>query len=278
MKNKFSVNKNWWFTLAKKIRVIFIWIDEKINKHFNVRRRHESNVFVEFSDVFEILNEIFKNHDKKRNARKIYNKFKMKSNQIFSKFYSKFILLINQLRDCIEAIKMKNLKEKITTKLTLITINSDFFYFLKFYKKHLQSIDVKFNHLRSESQFASKITIKTANRVDKTSRTTDALLRMLFKIKFHIDIEKQILKNLFNYFNHNVNCWDCENFHFLIDCLNLVKKTQWVQKKFKIEIVNLKKINDESNMQLVNLKIKISKKIVSEINEFDFEMIRFSKN
>ena len=101
---------------------------------------------------------------------------------------------------------MKNLKKKIITKLILITINNDFFYFLKFYKKHLQFIDVKLNHFRFEFQFASKITIKTANRVDKTSRITDALLRMLFKIKFHIDIEKQILKNLFNYFNHNVNC------------------------------------------------------------------------
>ena len=34
----------------------------------------------------------------------------MKSNQIFSKFYSEFILLINQLRNCIEIIKMKNEK------------------------------------------------------------------------------------------------------------------------------------------------------------------------
>ena len=132
------------------------------------------------------------------------------------------------MRNCIEIIKMKNLKKKIITKLILITINNDFFYFLKFYKKHLQFIDVKFNHFRSEFQFASKITIKTANRVDRTSKIIDALLRMLLKIKFHIDIEKQILKNFFNYFNHNVNYWNCENFHFLIDCLNFVKKTQWI--------------------------------------------------
>ena len=138
MKNKFSVNKNWWFTLAKKTRVIFIWIDENINKHFNVRRRHESNVFVEFNDVFEILNKIFKNHDKKRNVRKIYNKFKMKSNQIFSKFYSKFILLINQLRNCCKidtidfadetlanVLEMKNVKCN-NIYLNMLELKTDF--------------------------------------------------------------------------------------------------------------------------------------------------------
>ena len=101
---------------------------------------------------------------------------------------------------------MENLEEKITTELALTTANSGPFYSLRSYKKHLQSTDVKLNHLRPEPQSASKTTIKAANRADRTSRTTDALLRMLPKVKSHTDIEKQALKNLSNYSSHSVNC------------------------------------------------------------------------
>ena len=49
------------------------------------------------------------------------------------------------------------------------------------------------------------------------------------------------------------------------------------KKKFKQEIINLKKIDvSKSNIQMINL-IKISSNNVDEISEFDFEVKRASK-
>ena len=172
----------------------------------NARRRHESNVFVKSSDVFECLNEIFKNHDRERKARRNFIKFKMKSDQIFSNFYSEFILLTNQLSNAIQKFKIENLRDKIIEELKLVTVNIDKFDSLLNYKNHLQSIYLMLSHIESKSQFFSKAAARIVNRASRIAKTIDVLLRMLFKIKFDIDVEKKILKNLINFFSRSRKC------------------------------------------------------------------------
>ena len=218
-------------------RVIFIFISDKVNKHFNARQRHNFTIFVRFKNVFDILNEFFLNHDSERNARAKYNELKMKSEQFFAEFYSKFILLTNQLKNCIDQIKLKNLKNKISTSLTQTTINNESFNFLLIYKKHLQIIDINFNRRRFAIQFLSKYFIKSVKsfiksifRIDKTVRNIDMLLRMLFKSKIYINMKHETVKNLVIKFKNNRNCWNCEEFYFLIDCFNFSKKKKWIKK------------------------------------------------
>ena len=194
-------------------RVIFIFISDKVNKHFNARQRHNFTIFVRFKNVFDILNEFFLNHDSERNARAKYNELKMKSEQFFAEFYSKFILLTNQLKNCIDQIKLKNLKNKISTSLTQTTINNESFNFLLIYKKHLQIIDINFNRRRFAIQFLSKYFIKSVKsfiksifRIDKTVRNIDMLLRMLFKSKIYINMKHETVKNLVIKFKNNRNC------------------------------------------------------------------------
>ena len=188
IQNKFNINKNWWSTSTLTIRIIFIFINDKVSKHFNARRRHDFTIFVRFKNVFDILNEIFLNHDNERNVRAKYNELKMKSKQFFAKFYSKFILLTNQLKNCIDQIKLKNLKNKISTSLIQATINNESFNSLLIYKKHFQIIDINFNRCRFATQFLSKYFIKSAKsfiksifRIDKTVKNID----MCYECYFH---------------------------------------------------------------------------------------------
>ena len=285
IQNKLNVNKNWWSTSTLTTRIIFIFISDKVSKHFNARRRHDLTIFVRFKNVFDALNEIFLNHDSERNARAKYNELKMKSEQFFAEFYSNFILLTNQLKNCIDQIKLKNLKNKISTSLTQATINNEFFNFLLIYKKHLQIIDINFNRRRFAIQFLSKYFTKSAesfiksiSRIDRTAKNIDMLLRMLFKSKIYINMKYEAVKNFVIKSKNSRNCWNCEESHLLIDCSDFSKKKKWIKKKFKQEIISLEKIDvSESNIQMINL-IKTSSNSVDEINEFDSDVKRASKN
>ena len=104
------------------------------------------------------------------------------------------------------------------------------------------------------------------------------LLRMLFKSKTYINMKQKTIKNLVIKFKNNRNCWNYEELHFLIDCSDFSKKKKWIKKKFKQKIINLKKIDvSKSNIQMINL-IKILLNNVDEINEFDSDVKRASKN
>ena len=184
----------------------------------NVKRRYDFDVFEIFRNVFDILNEIFKNFNNQRNARIAYNELRMKFEQIFVDFYVEFILLINQLKNCFEKIKMKNLKNKIITTLRRVIANSDFFRFLKKYKNHLQITNVKFKNLRLVFKFIlNKDIEKKSDRFNKSVvRIVETLSRTLFvAIKTQINLKNQIIKNLIR---QNIKCFDCEN------CLNFDQK------------------------------------------------------
>ena len=230
MQNKLKANKNWWSSKSEQIRVILFWTDEKISRHLNVRRRYNFDVFEISRNVFDILNEIFKDSNSQRNARTVYNELRMKSEQIFVDFYVEFILLINQLKNCFEKIKMKNLKNKIITTLRRATANSDFFRFLKKYKNHLQITNVRLRNLRLVSKsILSKDTEKESDRFSKSVvRIVETLSRTLsVAIKTQISLKNQIIKNLTR---QSIKCFDCKNSHFLKNCLNFdqKEKEQWV--------------------------------------------------
>ena len=278
VEDKLSANKDWWPTPVETARVILTWTGGKASKHLNARRRHEPNVFAEPSDVFECLDEIFKDHDRERKARRDFIKLKMESGQTFADFYSEFILLANQLRNATEGSKMEDLGDKITEELKLATANSGTFDSLLDYKKHLQSTYIKLSHIESESQSSSKAAAKAANRAGRTARTTDVLLRMLPKTKFHTDVEKEALKNLTNYSSHSQKCWGCGGDHLLADCPNPTKKTRWVQKRFKTEVASLQEANDDSDVQVASLKAKASGDVASDTSESESERIPLPKN
>ena len=177
--------------------------------------------------------------------------------------------------------KWKIWKKKNISTLNRVTVNNEFFDFLKNYKKHLQITNIKFKHFRFEIQFIDKIINKTINRFDKIVKIIDALIRILFKKKFHSNIEQQILKNFIKLSINNIKCWNCENFHRFANCSNFIKKREWMQKKYEQKIVNFEKFEIEKiEMHLTNMIVKNSKiqNQINVINEFEFEMKFHSKN
>ena len=206
------------------------------NKHFNARRRYDSEIFLRSRDVFEILDEIFKNSNRARNARVKYNELIMSFTMFFVEFYVEFILLINQLINCSKEMHMKDLKNKISNTLTRIIVNSELFTTLKQYKKHLQITNEKLKNLRRVFKFNDrKVNFKNNKLISKNvAKIIESLMRVLFKqVKLFIDLQKQVITNVIN----ELCCWNCDDSYRLKDCFHTDKKNQWIQKRYKKKLL-----------------------------------------
>ena len=162
--------------------------------------------------MFDVLNNFYFDSNKIRNAKEKYKKFQMKSKQTFIKFYSNFIILINQLKKYSEKIKINDFEHKIIFSLRRVIVNLNDFTFLKILKKKLLFVDVKFNHINND--------VKNNINVIKTfiKKTIEVIARKFVNVKFFrsfFDIEKKTfiritareqIKN-----DDNSNCFECEN-------------------------------------------------------------------
>ena len=127
--------------------------------------RKQANFFQIFEFVFKILNFIFVKKNVNRIVRYRFRDLRIKFNQIFSKFFSKFILLINQMIDISKQIKIKKLREKLTSQLQKIIINNEKFHTIETFKTLMKQVDLKLNSIVYDKQ--NKQNNKRKTRVNK---------------------------------------------------------------------------------------------------------------
>ena len=126
------------------------FIFENVVEQIDFRRFHDVIFYQKSQNVFDLLNFIYLNINRLRNTRRDFEILKIKLEQTFNVFYSKFIKLINQLIDYFEQIKMNCLKSKFTFKfLETMTIN-EFFIILNVLKKHFFNINNRLNNIRHD--------------------------------------------------------------------------------------------------------------------------------
>ena len=199
--DKLRANKDWWPDKEEQARLIIIWTGGMANKHLNARRRYDSEAFLRPRDVFETLDEILKDPNRARNARVKYNDLFMNFKESFAEFYAEFILLANQLTNCSEQTRMKDLKDKISDTLSRATANSGPFTSLRQYKEHLQATDEKLrNPRRAPKASDRRVNLRDSKPTSRSiARTTESLMRVLPKpVKSFTNLQKQVMTNVVN--------------------------------------------------------------------------------
>ena len=112
-----------------------------------------------------------------RIVRHRFRNLRIKLNQIFSKFFSKFILLIDQMIDISKQIKIEKLREKLTSQLQKIIINNEKFHTIEIFKILVKQVDLKFNSIIYDKQ-------NKQNNKKKNSRKSRIFSRQYQSKKF----------------------------------------------------------------------------------------------
>ena len=133
---------------SQRFNIFYIWKRRRTNRFFE--RFYNDIFYQEFWNVYDILNFIYLKFNRVRDARRDFEVLKIKLEQIFNIFYSKFTKLINQLIDYFEQIKINCFENKFTLKfLQIMTIN-EIFIFLHFLKKYFLNINNRLNNIYYE--------------------------------------------------------------------------------------------------------------------------------
>ena len=162
--------------------------------------------------MFDVLNNFYFDSNRIRNVKKKYKKLQMKSKQTFIKFYSDFIILINQLKKYSKKININDLEHKIIFNFRRVIVNLNDFTFLKILKRKLLFVDAKFNYINND--------VKNNINVIKTfiKKTIEIIAKKFVNVKFFrslFDIEKKsfiriiVREQIKN--DDNSNCFECEN-------------------------------------------------------------------
>ena len=278
--NKFQINVDWYRTNFEKTISIIFWITNDVVKHLNVLRLNNFKYFKNENMMFDVLNNFYFDSNKIRNAKKKYEKLQMKSKQTFIKFYSDFIILVNQLKKYSKKIKINDFEHKIILNLRRVIVNLNDFTFLKVLKRKLLFVDVKFNHINNDVKSninVIKAFIKKTIEVIAEKFVNVKLFRSLFDIEkrtfIRITAREQVKDD------DNSNCFECESHdHRWNKCDFNFKTLIWMNKKIKQEIAFIKMKNRQA-LKLINFEnARNYESNVNITSEFDFDVKRASKN
>ncbi len=118
-RNKLKNNVDWW--LIEKFRITYLRtrIDEDAIKHIAFRFRSDSIKSYVFTDeILDDLTRVYDDHDRKINAFKKFRELKQMSKyRDFSFFWAEFQRLINELKEFIESLLLKELINKMSYEL-----------------------------------------------------------------------------------------------------------------------------------------------------------------
>ena len=107
-------------------QTVTVYIINRVNdqtvEQILIYRLQDSNYFKNFSMIFNVLHDIYANFERQKTTRLTYKQLKQKKNQIFFKFYIKFMLYDRMLQYSDDYL-MLNLKDKINIQLRKTLIN-----------------------------------------------------------------------------------------------------------------------------------------------------------
>ena len=148
VKNKLIVNVDHFADEYTKATTIVNWIEDKVKRHIFAKRNVDMIFFKISQMIFDVLFLIFAKKNKKRNIRNKFKTFTMRINQRFSKFFSKFLLLFNQLSHYSKQNLTNEFREKLISQLQRIIVSNDKFSTIESLKKLIEKIDQKLHFLK----------------------------------------------------------------------------------------------------------------------------------
>ncbi len=119
MRNKLKKNADWFPTETSKKTYVRTRIDEDSMKHLASRfKKNSIKSFLIAEEIFDDLNRVFDDSNKRINALKAYRRLKqVETNKEFHTFFAKFQRLASDSKIYDEAILLKNLKDKMSWDL-----------------------------------------------------------------------------------------------------------------------------------------------------------------
>ena len=97
-----------------------------------------------------MLNIIYIDVDHERNVRRRYDDLSIKYIDLYNEFYSKFLLLINQLFNKFDENKIHDLKKKLIVKFKLIMNNLNNFISFEIFHRKIQTIDNRHRRIQND--------------------------------------------------------------------------------------------------------------------------------
>jgi hypothetical protein len=162
MRNKLEENANWFFIEMSKKIYVRIRIDENAMKHLFARfKKNSIKSFLIAKEIFDDLNRVFDDSNKRVNALKTYRRLKqVEVNKEFHTFWIEFQRLTNDSKLYDEEALLKNLKNKMFWDLqkTLVfdiykTIDLyEFARLCQFTDQTLRDVNIKFRNIREEHE------------------------------------------------------------------------------------------------------------------------------
>ena len=261
-KDKMRNNADWWPSDVEKANVLIGFTSGDAAKHIDSRRLDNSDFYTCPNDVFEVLDSVYKNVNRVRDARKKFQLLMMKPNQSFGDFYSEFILLANQLSDYSEQTKMDSLEDKVTPKLQdgLASHGGEYASLLEL-KTVLQKMDQRFNNVRQATSSGSRSRYLKRSSDAAAPSTSNAPATSLVIAKHSSassapsarvlsSTEKKAYSNVAKQLGSD-GCWNCgENGHLARDCPR--GKANWLDKRIKEEV----NLIDTEALQLYHMNLK----------------------
>ena len=243
--NKLKINANWYFTKKQQVIAVIQWLEDKIAKHIHTRRKAQRHYFLDFEEIFKLLDIIYVDANHDRNVRRQYDDLRMKFFDLYSEFYSKFLLLTNQLSNKSDENKIHDLKKKLIVKFRLTMNNLNNFISLKAFHRKIQTIDNR--HRRIQNDDDKNQTLSTFFRFSNHKQTFRIRRNEKYLAKLIINyinsIEKKIYKNVITRSSVRKDCRRCEDLsHWWKDCKSNKSLFEWIDDLIKKKILNIQNI------------------------------------
>ncbi len=139
MRNKLKENADWFSIEISQKAYVRTRIDEDAMKHLSTRfKKNSIKSFVIAEEIFDDLNRVFDDSNKRINALKAYKRLKqIESNKKFHIFWAEFQRLTSDSELYDEEILLKNLKDKMFWDLQKVLASNfykttDLYEFVKF--------------------------------------------------------------------------------------------------------------------------------------------------
>jgi hypothetical protein len=255
MRNKLEENADWFSIETSKKTYVRIKIDEDAMKHLTSRFKKDSiKSFLIVEEIFDDLNRIFDDFNKKVNVLKTYKRLKqIKTNKKFHTFFAKFQRLISDSKIYDETILLEDLKNKMFWNLQK-RLTSDiyktidlygFARFCQFTNQTLRDVNSKIRNV-SRDDYEESISKNNAN-YQKSFRDHSNTSRFRsqtstsFRTISQTSIEKQV--NAFS-------CYNCEKSEHLTRNCKIFRKLN--SNNFVREIE--KNISNQNNLDVESKK------------------------
>jgi hypothetical protein len=224
MKNKLKRNVDWFSTETSKKTYVRTRIDENVMKHLAFRFKKDSiKSFFTAEEIFDDLNRIFDDSNKRVNALKAYRRLKqVETNKKFHIFWAEFQRLVSDSEIYDEVALLKDLKNKMSWDLQKILASNiykiiDLYKFARlcqFIDQTLRDVNNKtrnFNRDDYEESYEESISRSNINN-QESFRDQSNTSRLRSQTSASSRVISQIFVEQVNAFI----CYNCEKFEHMI--------------------------------------------------------------